>query len=208
MQPFYLHWNLFLLFFWSQHCLFSLKCHSLVSDLIYCCKLILWYSHTNNDICIYMPVAYLFKKHNQDPCHAKIKRGKEHVAQMNWRHRTASVSALVSGYSHPYCVSFGGIVAPINTEHTCANNKWAAVKLSGSFEETTWTSHCWHAVQELTVLRLLTEVTGEEEGLCSRSPLFKKQAVVRLSLHTEGLVASCELVKTSFCLLQLEKLFL
>lgn len=64
-------------------------------------------------------------------------------------------------------------------------------------------------VQEPTLLvRLLTEVTGEEEGLCSWSPLLKKQAVVRLTLHAEGVVAACELVEASLCLFQLEKLLL
>lgn len=72
-----------------------------------------------------------------------------------------------------------------------------------------WGDNLDITLQEQTVhLRLLTEVTGEEEGLCSRSPLFKVQAVVRPSLHTKGLVAACELVKASFCLIQLEKLLL
>lgn len=55
---------------------------------------------------------------------------------------------------------------------------------------------------------LLTEVAGEEEGLSCRSPLLEIQAVVRSTLHTEGVVAARELVETSFRLLQLEQLLL
>lgn len=51
----------------------------------------------------------------------------------------------------------------------------------------------------------LTEITGEEEGLGSRSPLPEKQAVVGKTLHAEGAVAARELVEASLCLLQLEK---
>lgn len=54
----------------------------------------------------------------------------------------------------------------------------------------------------------LTEVTGEEKGLCSWGPLLKNQAVVGLSLHAEAPVAARELVEASLCLLQLEKLLL
>lgn len=54
----------------------------------------------------------------------------------------------------------------------------------------------------------LTEVSGEEEGLCSWSPLLKEQAAVRLPLHAEALVAAGELVKASLRLLQLEELLL
>lgn len=78
-----------------------------------------------------------------------------------------------------------------------------------SFDETIWTSYRCHVVQEMTVfLRLLTEVTSEEESLCGRSPLFKEQAVVRPSLHTEGHVAARKQVEPSLCLFQLEKLLL
>lgn len=55
---------------------------------------------------------------------------------------------------------------------------------------------------------LLTEVTGEEEGLSSRSPLLKEQAVVRLPLHAEGPVAACELVEASLRLFEQEELLL
>lgn len=51
----------------------------------------------------------------------------------------------------------------------------------------------------------LTEIAGEEEGLCSRSPLLEKQAVVGQTLYTEGPVAARELVEASLCLFQLEK---
>lgn len=51
----------------------------------------------------------------------------------------------------------------------------------------------------------LTEITGEEEGLGSWSPLPEKQAVVGETLHAEGAVAARELVEASLCLLQLEK---
>lgn len=61
-------------------------------------------------------------------------------------------------------------------------------------------------MQEQISSGLLTEVTSEEEGLGRWSPLFKDQAVVGLPVHAEGLVAACELVKASLCLLQLEEL--
>lgn len=54
----------------------------------------------------------------------------------------------------------------------------------------------------------LTEIAGEEEGLCSWSPLLKKEAVVRQTLHPEGPVAARELVEASLCLFQLEKVLL
>lgn len=60
-----------------------------------------------------------------------------------------------------------------------------------------------------SVLKMpLTEIAGEEEGLCSGSPLLKKQAIVSQTLHPKGPVAACELVEASFCLFQLEKLLL
>ena len=58
------------------------------------------------------------------------------------------------------------------------------------------------------LLELLTEVPGEEEGLRCRSPLFKKQAVVGLPLHTEVIVAARELVEASLCLFKPEELLL
>lgn len=54
----------------------------------------------------------------------------------------------------------------------------------------------------------LTEITSEEEGLCSWSPLLEKQAVVRQSLYSEGPVAARELVEATLSLFQLEKLLL
>lgn len=54
----------------------------------------------------------------------------------------------------------------------------------------------------------LTEVAGQEEGLCSRSPLLKKQAVVGQMLHTEAVVAARELVEASLGLLELEEFLL
>lgn len=54
----------------------------------------------------------------------------------------------------------------------------------------------------------LTEVTGEEKGLCSRGPLLKNQAVVGLPLNAEAPVAARELVEASLGFLQLEELLL
>lgn len=54
----------------------------------------------------------------------------------------------------------------------------------------------------------LTEIAGEEEGLCSRSPLLEKQAVVGQTLHAEGPVAAREVVEAPLGLFQLEKYLL
>lgn len=60
----------------------------------------------------------------------------------------------------------------------------------------------------MVLLQLLTEVTGEEEGLCTWSPLFQEEAVVGLPLHSKAPVAARELVEATLRLLQLEELLL
>lgn len=49
----------------------------------------------------------------------------------------------------------------------------------------------------------LTEIAGEEKGLCGGSPFLKEEAVVGLPLHAECPVASRELVEAALCLFQL-----